>query len=122
MEDTTSPATAASAACACGHPVGSHWEVAEPDGPRAGCGFLGCPCELVSAPAPSVNLAALQDALDLGARAAFAAEDGQDPGHVRDDLLQATRAAAAAFPDGGEAFRAMAIVLGMIAGAVEVTP
>jgi hypothetical protein len=40
-----------SAACACGHPAGSHWEVAEPGGGRAGCAILGCPCEFVSAPA-----------------------------------------------------------------------
>jgi hypothetical protein len=39
-----------SAACACGHAVESHWEVAEPGGGRAGCAILGCTCEFVSAP------------------------------------------------------------------------
>lgn len=131
--------SALEAACACGHPVGSHWEVAEPYGPRVGCGFLGCGCEFVSAPTESapavgavgpevtnvpptppaaVDLAALMDALDLAARAAFMAEGGINPGHVREDLLQATTAAAAAFPAGSEAFRAFAIVLGTIATAV----
>lgn len=28
----------------CPHPAGSHWEVAEPGGPRAGCGVAGCQC------------------------------------------------------------------------------
>lgn len=28
----------------CQHPAQSHWEAAEPSGPRAGCGLLGCEC------------------------------------------------------------------------------
>jgi len=45
------------AACACGHSVDAHWEVAEPgtfseDGSaRVGCSHLGCRCQFVSAPA-----------------------------------------------------------------------
>ena len=39
------------AACACGHAVDVHWEVAEPGGPRVGCSHLGCTCQFVSAPA-----------------------------------------------------------------------
>lgn len=30
--------------CGCGHPKDSHWEYSEPDGPRRGCGYLGCTC------------------------------------------------------------------------------
>lgn len=30
--------------CECAHPRASHWEHAEPDGPRTGCGILGCGC------------------------------------------------------------------------------
>lgn len=30
--------------CACGHERRSHWELAEPGGPRKGCGVLGCGC------------------------------------------------------------------------------
>lgn len=32
------------ACAACGHRKGSHWEVAEPDGERRGCAYLGCTC------------------------------------------------------------------------------
>lgn len=28
----------------CPHRAASHWEVAEPGGPRAGCGVVGCTC------------------------------------------------------------------------------
>lgn len=74
-------------------------------------------CEACGPETPPVDLAALMDALELAARAAFMADQGTNPEHVRDDLLQATTAAAAAF-GGSEAFRALCIVLGTIAGAV----
>jgi hypothetical protein len=36
----------APAPCACGHPRDSHWEHAEPEGPRQGCAVLGCKCRM----------------------------------------------------------------------------
>lgn len=35
----------------CGHRKGSHREHAEPEGPRTGCVFLGCPCTAYAADA-----------------------------------------------------------------------
>jgi hypothetical protein len=49
--DTCAIVTGGPPACACGHAVESHWEIAEPGGGRAGCAILGCACEFVSAPA-----------------------------------------------------------------------
>lgn len=42
----------------CGHRKGSHWEHAEPGGPRTGCGYLGCACTAYAAeavPEPSAS-------------------------------------------------------------------
>jgi hypothetical protein len=32
--------------CACSHARDSHWEHAEPEGPRQGCAVLGCKCRM----------------------------------------------------------------------------
>jgi hypothetical protein len=48
----------AGSACAtpdCGHAQDSHWEHAEPDGPRVGCAVLGCACATYRAPLPAAG-------------------------------------------------------------------